>query len=214
MTSSRSQRDFVTEPGTVAKSFGLIVQCSIHHTLLSPWCAICFLAQVTQMCSLATWAVQGGREVFPLKVSPVWGPAGGAAFLVTQPQLPTETVHWVGLGGPTEHANPELPQRLGIEHLWVPRGNRWRWAVPDSASLSSKLHPSLHIHRPWQEGPRASAKPRAELWARTVLQRKNVLPNFFCLFYWCARYLGPPQFPEVTSLWEHMAEGRQTPFIG
>lgn len=48
-----------------------------------------------------------------------------AAFLVTQPQLPTETVHWVGLGAPTKRANPELPQCLGIEHLWVPRGNRW-----------------------------------------------------------------------------------------
>lgn len=77
MTSSRSQRELVTEPGTVAKSFGLIVQCSIHHTLLSPWCAICFFAQVTQMCSLAKWAVQGSRDFFPLKVSPASGPAGG-----------------------------------------------------------------------------------------------------------------------------------------
>lgn len=63
MTSSRSQRELVTEPGTVAKSFGLIVQCSIHHTLLSPWCAICFLPQVTQMWSLAKWAVQGSRRL-------------------------------------------------------------------------------------------------------------------------------------------------------
>ena len=53
MTSSRSQRELVTEPGAVAKYFGFIVQCSFHHTLLSPWCAICFLAQVIQMCLLA-----------------------------------------------------------------------------------------------------------------------------------------------------------------
>ena len=96
MTSSRSQRDLVTEPGTVAKSFGLIVQRPLHHTLLSPWCAIFFLAQVTQMCSLVKWTVQG-RDSFPLKISPASGPTGGLSSLSPCHSLPTEMFHQVGL---------------------------------------------------------------------------------------------------------------------
>lgn len=85
MTSSRSQTELVTEPGTVAKSFGLIVQRSFHHTLLSPWCAICFLAQVTQMCSLAKWTVQGSKRLFSSQNLPCIRPNRGVVFLVTLP---------------------------------------------------------------------------------------------------------------------------------
>lgn len=63
ITSSRSQRQSVMDPGTVAKSFGCIVQCSIHHTLLSPWCTICSWDEVIQMCSLAKWAIKGSRRL-------------------------------------------------------------------------------------------------------------------------------------------------------
>ena len=80
MTSSRSQSELVTEPGTVAKSFGLIVQCSFHHTLLSPWCAICFLVRVTQMCSLAKWTIQGSGRLFSSQSLPCIRPGRGGYF--------------------------------------------------------------------------------------------------------------------------------------
>jgi hypothetical protein len=86
MTSSRSQKEWVMDPGTVAKSFRLIVQCSIHHTLLSPWCAICSWAQVTQMCSLANWSVQGSGRLLSSRSLPCVGPSRIAAILVILPQ--------------------------------------------------------------------------------------------------------------------------------
>lgn len=61
--STRSHKECAMAPGTVAKSFGLIVQCSIHHTLLSPWCTVCAWAEVVQMCSLAKWAIEDSRRL-------------------------------------------------------------------------------------------------------------------------------------------------------
>ena len=95
MTSSRSQRELVTEPGTVAKSFGLIVQCSIHHTPLSPQRAISFLAQVTQMCSLAKWAVQESRLLSSQNL-PCSRSSRGLPALSLSHNLPTEILYRSG----------------------------------------------------------------------------------------------------------------------
>lgn len=183
MTSSRSQTELVTEPGTVAKSFGLIVQRSFHHTLLSPWCAICFLAQVTQMCSLAKWTVQGSKRLFSSQNLPCIRPNRGVVFLVTLPQPAHRDVP--PGGALSAH---QACQSLTYTVLWYRTSvdSKSEQMVLSSARLSTSLLQTTFLSQHSQTmagGTLSSAKQEGRTVGNDMIEKENILPSCSHLWY-------------------------------